>query len=147
MEDRLYASLEVNRELIKKGFGQSVDYFEKDIDILGHSGSPDYAYDIDVVVQAAKDANKCIEINSHTYIARKSSWERCREIALACKRLDAPIVVNSDSHFMSQIGDLGAAINMLEEIDFPEDLIMNLNSERFTKYIENKKNKKFDFGE
>ena len=117
------------------------------IDILGHSGSPDYAYDIDVVVQAAKDANKCIEINSHTYIARKSSWERCREIALACKRLDAPIVVNSDSHFMSQIGDLGAAINMLEEIDFPEDLIMNLNSERFIKYIENKKNKKFDFGE
>lgn len=36
MEDRLYASLEINRELIKKGFGQSVDYFEKDIDILGH---------------------------------------------------------------------------------------------------------------
>ncbi len=117
------------------------------IDILGHSGSPDFAYDIDTVVKAAKKADKCIEINSHTYTARKPSWDRCREIAIACKRLGAPIVVNSDAHFMSQIGDFDAAVNMLEEIEFPEALIMNLNSDKFIKYIEKKKNKKFDFGE
>ncbi len=117
------------------------------IDILGHSGSPDFLYDIDTVVSAAKAANKCIEINSHTYTARKSSWDRCREIALACKRLGAPIVVSSDAHFMSEVGNFNAAVEMLCEIEFPEELIMNLNSDRFIKYIENKKNKKFDFGE
>ncbi|MBQ6896031.1 MAG: spore germination protein [Oscillospiraceae bacterium] len=36
MEEHLYRSLEKNREIIKNGFGQSVDYFEKDINILGH---------------------------------------------------------------------------------------------------------------
>ncbi len=117
------------------------------IDILGHSGSPDFSYDIDTVVKAARDANKCIEINNHTYVARRTSWERCKMIALACKRLGAPIVVNSDAHFMSRIGKYDAAVKMLEEIDFPEDLIMNLNSKRFIKYIEEKKNKKIDFGE
>ncbi len=117
------------------------------IDILGHSGSPDFAYEIDMVVKAAREANKCIEINSHTYTARKASWERCREIAIVCKKFEVPIVVNSDAHFMSKVGDFDNAIRMLEEIDFPEELIMNLNSERIIKYIEEKKNKKIDFGE
>ena len=117
------------------------------IDILGHSGSPDYSYDIDKVVCAARDAGKCIEINSNTFNVRKKNAERCREIALACKRLETPIVVNSDAHFMSLVGDFDNAVKMLDEIDFPDDLIMNLNSQRLIKYIEEKKNKKFDFGE
>ena len=117
------------------------------IDILGHSGSPSFMYDIDTVVEAAKNANICIEINNHSFDARPKNVERCREIALACKKLNANIVVNSDAHFMNQIGIFGNAVRMLEEIDFPEELIMNLNAERFIKYIEGKKNRKFDFGE
>lgn len=117
------------------------------VDILGHSGSPEYPYDIDVVIKAAKAAGKCVEINNHSFSARPKNIERCREIALACKRLGAYIVVNSDAHFMGQIGTFEKAVTMLEEIDFPEELIMNLNSDRFIKYIENKKNIKFDFGE
>lgn len=117
------------------------------IDILGHSGWMEYKYDLETVIGRAKEANVCIEINNHTFDVRQSSVERCREIALYCKKIGAPIVVNSDSHFMSQIGNVSKAVKMLEEIDFPEDLIMNLNAERFIKYIEKKKNKKFDFGE
>ncbi len=117
------------------------------IDILGHSGSPEYQYDIDVVIKAAKQANKCIEINNHSFKARPQNIERCREIALACKRLGAYIVVNSDAHFMNQIGSFEKAVKMLEEIEFPEELIMNSNSERFIKYIESKKNIKINFGE
>ncbi len=117
------------------------------VDILGHSGSPEYPYDIDVVIKAAKAADKCIEINNHSFSARPKNIERCREIALACKRLGAYIVVNSDAHFMNQIGKFEKAVTMLEEIGFPEELIMNLNSDRFIKYIENKKNIKINFGE
>lgn len=117
------------------------------IDILGHSGSPNYPYDIDVVVSAAKEADVCIEINNHSFDARPQNIERCREIALACKRLGEKIVVNSDAHFMSQVGEVGKAVEMLEEIDFPEELIMNLNAEKFIRYIEKKKNKKINFGE
>lgn len=117
------------------------------IDILGHTGWVNYMYDLETVIGRAKEANVCIEINNHTFDVRKENIERCREIALYCKKIGAPIVVNSDSHFMSQIGNVSKAVKMLEEIDFPEDLIMNLNAERFIKYLEKKKNKKFDFGE
>jgi putative hydrolase len=117
------------------------------IDILGHSGSPDYSYDIDTVVAAAKKADVCIEINNHSFDARPQNVERCRMIALACKKTGTGIVVNSDAHFMSQVGKVANAVKMLEDIDFPEELIMNLNAEKFIRYIEKKRNKKIDFGE
>jgi len=115
------------------------------IDILGHSGSPDYLFNIDTVVPYAKEKNKCIEINNHSFLSRPHYIERCRDIALACKRYGTPVVVNSDAHFMGEIGVVPNAVKMLEEMDFPEDLIMNLNAERFIKYISEKKNKVLSF--
>lgn len=115
------------------------------IDILGHSGSPDFAYDIETVVRAVKETGKCIEINNHSFEVRRDNIERCREIALMCKKLGAKIVVNSDAHFMDNIGKVDRAVAMLEDIDFPEELVMNLNAERFISYISEKKNKTFEF--
>ena len=39
MEKQLYKSLEENKKEIKAKFGQSVDYFEKNIEILGHKAA------------------------------------------------------------------------------------------------------------
>ncbi len=39
MEKKLYTSLEENKREIKSCFGQSADYFEKDIDVLGHKAT------------------------------------------------------------------------------------------------------------
>ncbi len=117
------------------------------VDILGHTGSPDFLYDMDTVIPYAKEKRVCIEINNHSFLSRPQNVERCREIALACKKYKAPIVVNSDAHFMGEIGIVPKAVAMLEEMDFPEELIMNLNAERFIKYLSEKKNKTFDFGE
>lgn len=116
-----------------------------DVDILGHCGSPDYLFDIDTVIPYAKEKNVCIEINNHSFSSRPQNVERCRRIAQACKKYGAPIVVNSDAHFMAEIGLVSKAVVMLEEIKFPENLIMNLNAERFIKYISAKKNRAFEF--
>ena len=115
------------------------------VDILGHMGSPDYIFDIDRVIPYAKEKNVCIEINNHSFLSRPQNVKRCREIALACKKYNTPIVVNSDSHYMAEIGMVDKAVKMLEEMDFPEELIMNLNAERFIKYLSAKKNKVFEF--
>lgn len=117
------------------------------VDILGHCGSPDYLFDIDEVIPYAKEKNVCVEINNHSFSTRPQNIERCRIIADACKRYKTPIVVNSDAHFMGEIGLVGTATDMLEEMNFPEELIMNLNAERFIQYISAKKNKVFEFKE
>lgn len=105
------------------------------VTIIGHSGSPRYAYDIDTVVSAAKEYNKCIEINNHSYSARPENAENCRKIALACKEHGTKIVVSSDAHSAFEIGVFDIAIDMLSSIDFPEELIVNANAERFEKYL------------
>ena len=106
------------------------------ITIVGHSGTVTYPYDIFKVVQAAKEYDKCIEINNHSFTARKGSKENCRRIAEACKQVGTKIVVSSDAHNCFEVGRLEDAIQMLEEINFPEELVMNTTAERFTKYLE-----------
>lgn len=95
------------------------------VHIMGHSGTPEFEYDLDVVIPAWRDAGKYIEINAHTFVTRKKSIENCKTIALACKKYQAPIVVNSDSHHEFEIGDVSKALELLEEIDFPKELIKN----------------------
>lgn len=105
------------------------------VTIIGHSGNPKYPYDYEAVACAAKEQNKCIEINNHSFTARKGSKENCRKIAETCMKVGTKIVVSSDSHSCFQIGVFDEAIKMLNEIGFPEDLIMNLTAERFTHYL------------
>ena len=105
------------------------------VTIIGNSGSPKYAYDIDTVVSAAKEYNKCIEINNHSYSARPENAENCRKIALACKKHGTKIVVSSDAHSTFDIGVFDIATDMLKSIDFPEELIANATAERFEKYL------------
>lgn len=109
------------------------------VDIIGHSGKPEYSYDIEAVVKAAKAAGVCIEINNHSFSVRKGSAENCRRIAQMCKTVGAPIVVNSDAHSCFEIGEHSTALQMLSEIEFPEELVMNTCAEKFINYIEKRK--------
>lgn len=105
------------------------------VTILGHSGHPSFPYDHETVIEAAKKHNKCIEINNHSFSVRHGSYENCRKIAETCKRLGANIVVSSDAHNSFQIGVFDHAVKMLEEIGFPQEQIMNLTAERFSRYL------------
>lgn len=105
------------------------------VTILGHTGDQRFDFDHETVIAAAKKANKCIEINNHSFETRAGSCENCRDIALICKKLGAKIVVSSDAHNCYQIGIFDHAIAMLEEIDFPEELIMNVNGARFLAFL------------
>ncbi len=103
------------------------------VDIIGHSGNPECQFDIEKVVKYARDLNKFIEINENTFNIRKKNVDICREIALCAKKLGAQIVVNSDAHFALNIGCFDNAVSLLEEIDFPEELIANRSYEALKK--------------
>ncbi len=105
------------------------------VNIIGHSGDPRCPYDIDKVVRAARDAGKCIEINNHSYSVRRRSAENCRRIAEKCKEVGCGIVVSSDAHTPFDVGNVSNALNMLEEIGFPEELIMNTTAEKFVGFL------------
>lgn len=105
------------------------------VTIIGHCGRSGMPFDIDEVVKTAAAENKCIEINEHTMGSDEKVVNRCRDIACACGKYGAKIAVGSDAHSAFYVGKFDRVIKMLEEISFPEELIMNTTFERFERYI------------
>ena len=109
------------------------------VDIIGHSGSVDFAYDYERVIPVFGKNHKLVEINAHTFICRKESIENCKKIALLCKRFCVPVIVNSDAHSEFEVGQCKKAEAMLMELDFPEELVVNSEQERIKSYLKEKR--------
>ncbi len=105
------------------------------IDALGHSGTPAYSYDIDAVLTTAKRLDKCIELNNHSFSARKSSIENCKKIARRAAELGVNIIISTDAHSIYQLGDTENAWALAMECGVREEQIVNLNAERFLAYL------------
>lgn len=116
------------------------------IDIICHSGSPDFAYDYERIIDLAKKNNKLIEINNHSFFVRKPSIPNCKKIAELCKEKGVGIVVSSDAHISFELGDYSHALDMLREISFPEKLIMNRSLNAFEEFMNSKGKKLFAWG-
>ena len=114
------------------------------VDVIGHCGDSRYPFDHQKVVQAFAKHGKIVEINAHSFSCRPGTLENCREIAQWCKQYEVPVVCSSDAHFFTQIGEVDQALNMLREIDYPEELILNLDRERFLSIAREKTGKSFD---
>lgn len=96
------------------------------VDIIGHLGNPGVPVDFEKIVKCAKENDILIEINNSSFTtSRVGSYGNCREIASLCKKHEVMMIINSDAHFCTLIGEFTEAVNMLESIDFPEDLIIN----------------------
>ena len=108
------------------------------VDCIGHCGDPRYAFDYEQVIPVFAKHKKIVEINSHSFRARPGSDVTCREIALLCIEHGVPIMVNSDAHHSSMIGQFAPAIAMLESINFPRELIINADSDRFLAVMDEK---------
>ncbi|WP_418740327.1 phosphatase [Enorma sp.] len=99
--------------------------------VLGHTGRAGVPFDIDTVLTAAKERHKLIEINEHSIEGDRegSTFDVCRRIAERCAELGVGISVSSDAHMAYQIGQFPSVKAMLEEIHFPQELIMNRDRE------------------
>lgn len=95
------------------------------VDIIGHSGTPAFMYDLDRVLPEFARNGKAVEINESTFHVRASSAPVCRQIAEACKRYRVPVVLNSDAHFHEAVGLAPQSTAMLRGIGFPPELIVN----------------------
>lgn len=109
-----------------------------DITILGHTGDIRFPYNIDEVTAAAAEYDSCIEINNNS-CKNPKNVDKYRKIIEACIKNNTKICVSSDSHTAFEVGNFEHATALLEEANFPEDLIANLNAERFEEHLKLKK--------
>jgi putative hydrolase len=109
------------------------------VDIIGHPGNPMYDIDIDRFVLKAKEKNKLIEINNGSFgKSRKGSYDNCFKIAQKAKELGVGIMLGSDAHICYDIGKFDKALELIDKVGMPEELIMNSSPEKFKAYLRGK---------
>lgn len=108
------------------------------VKILGHPDDSRYLLDREAVVRAAVEEGVAIEINTSSLnpdSARKGGRENVRELLLLCKKYGTRVLIGSDSHISYTIGQFGEALAMMEEIGFPEELVINSDPAGITRVV------------
>lgn len=113
------------------------------VDVIGHCGNGKYPFDYQRVIPAFGAGGKIVEINAHSFVVRAGSRENCLEIAKLCKKHQVPVVVSTDAHFHQDIGVFTEATEALASIDFPEELILNADYDRFARVVTQKCGRQF----
>jgi putative hydrolase len=108
------------------------------IHIIGHSGNPVFPIWQEQVVKKAKEKDILIEINNGSFSSRKGSEKNCILIAKLCKEYGVKVILGSDAHMDYQVGDFSKAEHILEAVNMPEELIMNVDEHRIVRYLINK---------
>lgn len=105
------------------------------VNVIGHCGTAEFAFDYEGVLPEFARRGKLVELNEGTFSSRRDSVPNCVRIMLLCKQLGVPIIVDSDAHFPTRVGDCPHCRKLLEELDFPEELVVNSSVERFQAYL------------
>ncbi len=103
---------------------------------LGHLGSEEFTFDQERIISQCNEFGKIVEINNNSLAIRRGSRKNCTSIAKLCMKYRVPIVVTSDAHISYMVGKVQDAMQMLEEIDFPEELILNTDWDRLAAYFQ-----------
>ena len=108
------------------------------IHIIGHPDDGRFPVDYDTLVAAAAEHHTLLEVNSsslHLLNPRENARENYRTMLELCKRYRTSVIIDSDAHIEADVGNHRQALELIKEVDFPEELIVNSSLERLLPYI------------
>lgn len=105
------------------------------IDIIGHPDDGNYDIDMEQLVLAAKRTGTLLELNNNSIVFRMNARENDKKMLILCKEHNVPIVIGSDAHAVGKVGEKSNALELVEEVDFPEELIMNYYPDKLKEYL------------
>ena len=108
------------------------------VNIIGHPDDGRYEVDYEALVQGAKEYGKILELNNHSMdpdCSRSNAVENDTIMLNYCKKYQVPVVMDSDAHFDTLIGEFDMARELLTKLDFPEELVLNRSAEEMKKYL------------
>jgi putative hydrolase len=108
------------------------------VNIIGHPDDDRYPLDYEQVVAKAKEKGILLEFNNaslHPLSSRKNARPNDLVMLKLCMDMEAPIILGSDAHTQEDIGNHRYLDPVLEELKFPEELIVNRSVEIYKSYI------------
>lgn len=98
------------------------------VKILGHPDDSRYPLDYELLVKTALEEKVALEVNNSSLnpqAARKGGRENIITLLNICKRYRAPVILGTDSHICYTVGRFEETFELIREVDFPEELILN----------------------
>lgn len=112
------------------------------VHIIGHPDDGRIPVDYERLVKAAKEYHIALEVNNSSLNPlsfRPNARENDLTYLSLCKEYQVPICMGSDAHICQDVGNFTYAASVLDEISFPESLILNTSVEKFKAYLEDRK--------
>mgnify|MGYP000985828128 CR=1 FL=1 len=106
------------------------------VDMLGHIDAPYFAVDYEPVIKKAAKSNTLIEFNNASvHGVRKGGIENMRQMAVFCKKYDCMVALSSDAHLCHNVGVFDDVLPILQEANFPQELIINTDVDKFFSFL------------
>ena len=105
------------------------------VDVIGHLGDPRFEADYETVIRAFRKGGQAVELNASSPVSRPGSEKNCLRIAALCKEYGVPLLLSSDAHFCTSIGEVGPSAAIAQEAGVPEEQILNLDYRRFRDWL------------
>lgn len=108
------------------------------VKILGHPDDSRYPMDYEELVRAAAELKVALEVNNSSLnplSVRQGARENIRTMLEACMRYGTSVILGTDSHFCSAVGDFAQADQLVRELHFPQELIVNTDPARIGEVV------------
>lgn len=128
-------------ELVTQGYCKVCE--NPAVDVIGHPTTAFFPCDYEKVVKACKETEKLIELNESSLRWKPDALKNAPDFYGLCKKYAVPIVVNTDAHFHELVGKIPLAAQLLQELDFPHDLIYSLDADRIMEMAAEKRGIQF----
>lgn len=108
------------------------------VQIISHPGDGTAELDFEPLVLASGETRTLLEINNSSLVPlrhKTSARANNLEILRLCRRHGVPVILGSDAHISFSIADYRYLWELLDEADFPTELVMNDKPDAFLAYI------------
>ncbi len=125
-------SREINTEILIKCMQNDKVRF------ISHPDDDHTPLNYEELVRAAKEFHIALEVNNSSLIKKDRRWNSIENyIAMLhfCERYKVPIIINSDAHDPSYVGNFDLAVQLIEGLKFNEDLILNTEVDKLMNFL------------
>lgn len=104
---------------------------------VSHPDDDHTPLDYEALVDAAKKYHVALEVNNSSLVKqnqRLNCVQNYKTMLRLCMRHQVPIIVSSDAHDPSWVGEFTLAEELLDLVGFDKDLIINTSVEKFKRF-------------
>lgn len=108
------------------------------VNIIGHPDDARYPVDYERLVKASKEHHVLLELNNSSLNPmgfRQNTRGNDITMLKLCEKYEVPIIIGSDAHVADDVGNFSYAAALIEELNFPEKLIINTSADKLMDYL------------